>query len=247
MLFNRRWRRPSRLLMTDLDGTLVGDGEAMRVVLSWCRTNRNDVAVVYNTARTWPATQGLLRALLLPWPDAIVSGIGTEIRYGRAQRQDPAWTRRIAPRWDRRAVEEIAAIMGTRLVSQSPEAQGPFKVSFEVADPDVALAFFAALRKAGLWVHGLLTDERWVDVIPFRAGKGAAAAYLRIHYGIRPARMLASGDSENDLGMLARLGPGIAVGNASPSLLSRLNPMVYRARLPAAAGILEGLHFFGWF
>ncbi len=217
----------------------------MRSLLGWFREHQ-DVLLVYNTGRTWASTRSLLHELSLPWPDALVTGLGTEIRHRRADRPDPAWTHRIAWRWDRRAVERIACRMGRRLSLQPSVAQGRFKVSFEVGDPEVANQFFARLREAHLWVHGLLTEDRLVDVIPFRAGKGAAAAYLRMRYGIRPSNMMASGDSENDLGLLSRIGPAVAVGNASRSLLRRLGPAVFRASRPAAAGILEGLRHFGW-
>lgn len=238
-------RQPARVLVTDLDGTLIGDAEAMRSLLTWCKERQN-VRLVYNTGRTFRSVRRLIADLSLPWPDALVTGVGTDIRYWPWDRPDAAWNRRIAARWERSAVEALASEIGPELRPQPPLAQGPFKVSYEVRDPDVAAAFFARLRRERLWVHGILTEDRWVDVIPFRAGKGAAAAYLRMRYGVGPWQMLASGDSENDLGMLSCNGPAVAVGNATRSLLRRLTPQVYRARLPAAAGILEGLRHFGW-
>ncbi|MBI6546687.1 MAG: HAD-IIB family hydrolase [Cyanobacteria bacterium NC_groundwater_1444_Ag_S-0.65um_54_12] len=235
----------SKILVTDLDGTLIGEGNAMRSLLSWCYA-RQDMLVVYNTARTWASARSLLNELALPWPDSLVTGIGTEIRHGWGKEPDPVWTHRIAARWDRRAVEQIAAGIGHGIAMQPSLAQSTFKVSFEIENPAVARKFFSGVRKARLWVHGLLTDDRWLDVIPFRAGKGVAAAYLRVRYGILPVNMLVSGDSENDFGMLSRLGPAVVVGNASRSLVERLSTVVYRARLPAAAGIWEGLQHFGW-
>ncbi|MBM3267208.1 MAG: HAD hydrolase family protein [Candidatus Sericytochromatia bacterium] len=237
---------PSRLLVTDLDGTLVGDGEALRAFLAWWRKARSDVRLVYNTARTWPSAQGLLRSHGLPWPDAVVTGLGTEIRFRRGGPPDPAWAGRMAARWDRRAVMAIAASLGSRLVPQPSIAQGPHKASFEVADPADALRFLDRLLGARLWVHAGLTQERFVDVIPFLAGKGAATAHLRLRFGISAGRTMTIGDSENDLGMLSRPGPAIAVGNASPGLLGMLGSHVYRAPSAAAAGILEGLRHFGW-
>jgi len=242
--FSHVARAPERLLVTDLDGTLIGAGDVTRSLVSWCR--RRQVAIVYNTGRTWASARMLLRDLGLPWPDALVTGVGTEIRYRRGGPPDHAWQDWVSARWDRQAVEAVARTLGFELVRQPPIAQGRFKVSFEVLEPAIAAEFFARLQQARLWVHGMLTEDRWVDVIPFRAGKGAAAAHVTMRLGLSPENMLAAGDSENDIGLLSRSGPAVAVGNATRNLLGRLSPPVFRAHQPEAAGILEGMRHFGW-
>jgi len=54
------------------------------------------------------------------------------------------------------------------------------------------------------------------DVQPPCRGKGEALRVLQERYGILPAEVVAVGDADNDLEMLAGAGLGVAMGNAMP-------------------------------
>lgn len=54
------------------------------------------------------------------------------------------------------------------------------------------------------------------DVQPPSRGKGEALRVLQERFGIRPEEVVAVGDADNDLEMLAGAGLGIAMGNAMP-------------------------------
>lgn len=59
-----------------------------------------------------------------------------------------------------------------------------------------------------------------VDVQPPCRGKGEALRVLAERYGIAPERVVAVGDADNDLSMLAVAGLGVAMQNAMPRVLA---------------------------
>lgn len=59
-----------------------------------------------------------------------------------------------------------------------------------------------------------------VEVTAVGDTKGAAAAFLMSHYGVRKEEVLAFGDNQNDAPLLTAAGHGVAVANADPSLKS---------------------------
>lgn len=237
----------SRMLVTDLDGTLLGDPAATRHLLDWLAPRRAITRLVYNTGRAHTSAAALIAAEELPWPDALVTGVGTAIVYGPGQSPDPAWTSAIVRRWNLRAVRAAAALLGDALAWQEPAAQTALKASFLVRDPAAPGQLAALLAASPPWVRLLVSEGQLLDAIPARAGKQAAVRYLQQAFGLAPAMTLVCGDAENDLDMLAGGAPAIAVGNACPALRALGEAGgCYLARAAHAAGILEGLAHFGW-
>lgn len=58
----------------------------------------------------------------------------------------------------------------------------------------------------------------WVDFIPFGTNKGSALRIILDKLGIRPEEMIAFGDQENDLEMLALAGRSYAMATAKPEI-----------------------------
>ena len=58
------------------------------------------------------------------------------------------------------------------------------------------------------------------DVQPPCRGKGEALRVLAERYGISPARVVAVGDADNDLPMIAEAGLGVAMQNSMPRVLA---------------------------
>jgi hypothetical protein len=63
-------------------------------------------------------------------------------------------------------------------------------------------------------------EWRFVDVLPSRAGKGAALDYVLRKLGFDAASTVACGDGANDLQMLRRARLAICVGNSQPEVLA---------------------------
>jgi hydroxymethylpyrimidine pyrophosphatase-like HAD family hydrolase len=103
--------------------------------------------------------------------------------------------------------------------------------------------------------------HRFLDLLPVRAGKGAAMHWVRARLGLDLSTVVACGDSMNDLQMLELAPHAIVVSNAVPEIIHWAQQqgqeqrqqnqgghkkIVYVASKPAAAGVLEGLHRLGF-
>lgn len=235
------------MIATDLDGTLVGDPEALaRLNVDLARI-RGRVALVYVTGRVLDSTLGLIASEGLLTPDAIIAGVGTTIHLAPDWRRDVAWERRVGREWNADRVEAVAGFFGS-LRRQPQEAQGPFKRSYWLS-ADVAGATMAelgrALRHQRVRARLIYSSERDLDVIPFRGGKGPATIYLAARLGVKPERVIACGDSGNDADLIAAGGDSAIVGNALPELVRVAPAHAYLAGATHAGGVHEALRHFG--
>lgn len=237
-----------RLLVTDLDGTLVGDAEGLARLKATLAGFRDQWGLVYATGRTMTQARRLAREEDLPEPDIWITEVGAAITYPGG-RTDEEWAARMAEHWDRALVERT--VMAIPAMSRQPEdAMGRFKLSFRIA-PDAAKivlpALGQALRDQGVPVLLIYSSQRDLDVVPATAGKAAAVRHVMKDLGLTSADVLTAGDSANDHDMLCHGGPAVAVGNALPELIEAgLPPTVLRARARCADGILEALGHYGW-
>lgn len=233
-------------LICDLDGTLLGDRESLDQLLAWIRQQRGALAFGVATGRKLDNALWALKTWGVPEPDVIISGIGTEIRYGFNRAHDLAWENHIRQGWRR---EDLAAALkdvpGLRL--QNHRKQGPYKLSYTVKPSRMPPleTLVATLHRAGLQANLVYSESRNLDVLPRCASKGHAVRYLAFKWGIPPDRFLVAGDSGNDRDMLLGDMLGIVVGNHSPELGElRGRARVYFANQPCAAGVLEGIRHY---
>lgn len=243
------------LFVTDLDNTLVGDKTALQHLNEQLSTHRemHGTRIVYSTGRSHPSyCQLAVEQSLLP-PDALITGVGTAIRYNAAEEPDAAWSAQLQHGWDRDRVVAVASHFAD-LVPQPEMEQGPFKVSFfleESIAPDVLPSLELALTAAGLQFNLIYSGKKDLDILPINANKGLALAFLLHHWQADPARTVTCGDSGNDRALFSIHGTrGIIVGNAYPELLQwhydNPSPERYLAKSHCAAGIVEGLSYFGF-
>jgi hydroxymethylpyrimidine pyrophosphatase-like HAD family hydrolase len=116
-----------------------------------------------------------------------------------------------------------------------------FRVSYDL-DPE---AFDARAHEivADLGHDTLISDNRYFDVLPKGISKGPSLRKLVAHLQIPEDRVLAAGDTMNDLSMLQCGLPAVAVGGSEQELMSSVKdvPTVYSAQGIGAAGILEAV------
>lgn len=240
--------RPARaMLATDLDGTLVGDRAALARLNQDLARARGDLALVYVTGRVLASAQALIEAEALLRPDAIVAAVGTTFHLAPAWAEDPAWARRMAVGWDAAAVDAAAAALPA-LVPQPAAVLGPFKRSFWVAPDAVRAAVSAlahALARRGARARFVYSSDRDLDVLPIRGGKGVATLYAAARLGVAPERVVACGDSGNDVDLLGVGGQAALVANAGADLVRHAPRGAYLARAPYAGGVHEALRHFG--
>jgi len=96
-----------------------------------------------------------------------------------------------------------------------------------------------------LRVKLLLTENRYLDLLPFRAGKGNAVRYLSYKWELPLENFITAGNSGNDIDMLKGKTKGIVVANYSPELETlKNNNSIYFATQELAKGVLEGIEYY---
>lgn len=242
------------LLVTDLDNTLVGDDQALDQLNQCLMQHRRDYGtlLVYSTGRSRQSYAQLQATHNLLEPDALIVAVGTEIYRNGSSNPDSDWANKLCQGWDRGQIMATAAHFSD-LMLQPESEQRPFKVSFfltEEAAIEVIPRLEAALQQRGIEIQLVYSSGRDLDILPRCGDKGQAMTFLRQSLAIAAERTVVCGDSGNDRALFtAGTERGIIVGNAQPELLSwhhaHPSPHRYLAKAHCAAGILEGLHYFG--
>jgi sucrose-phosphate synthase len=227
------------LLTTDVDDTLLGDDKAFSEFVV-ATSQLPDLLVVLNSARPIPSLRESLRDIETDWkPFGLIGALGTEIELNETRL--PNWSRQFAD-FDRGPIDALMTQLGCE--PHEDRFQTPFKASFAVP-PRLQAEAEDLVQRTGVPAQIIVSGETNFDVIPVRAGKGAALRYVQKMLGIPSRRTVASGDSCNDRDMLVAR-RGIAVGNATAKLRRALRGSgVYFAKRTHAAGILEGLRRLG--
>ena len=238
-----------RVLICDIDNTLLGDREALPALLQRLKRAGNRVAFGIATGRRLDSTLAILREWGVPMPDLLITSVGSEIHYGNGMIEDTGWARHINYRWKPEALRE--ALKGAEgLKLQARIDQREFKISYNIDPqkfPDLQKVR-TCLRKRDLHCKLIYSHQAYLDLLPVRASKGLAIRYLMMKWGLPPDRLLVAGDSGNDIEMLRGDTLGVVVGNYSPELGALKGmPRIYFAEGHFAAGVLEGIDHYDFF
>ncbi|WP_207497607.1 HAD-IIB family hydrolase [Limimaricola pyoseonensis] len=231
---------PARILASDIDNTLTGDRAAIADFAAWRAQGHAMFAVA--TGRTLSEARRILSEWEVPEPDAFITSCGTEIyirdETGRL-RFDASFAREIGADWRH---DEIARLLDNPSIRPQPALeQRRWKLGY-LGCARQAQRIRNRLDMAGLAARVVASHGNLIDVMPVRAGKGAAVAHLARHYGLTLEHCVTAGDSGNDDCMLRAAGHAIVVGNADGDLaLLPRRPGLHRSRGHHAAGLMEGL------
>ena len=234
------------VLATDLDGTFLGGSDTDRDALyDWIRTHRGTVGLVFVSGRDPAFIEDLCSDGRVPWPDFVIGDVGTTIAQITGRKVSPiaALEDQIAQTWGDRGAQIQAALDGHPGLTVQPT---PFRyrISYDM-DPDTFDPGAVAVVE-NLGADALMSDNRFFDVLPRGISKGPSLLRLLDHLGVAQHRVLAAGDTLNDLSMLVAGTPAVAVGGAEPKLLDALPDAahIHRARAIGVAGIMEAVSHF---
>jgi sucrose-6F-phosphate phosphohydrolase len=230
-----------RLLVSDLDGTLLGDGPALARFREWLAARRGEFLLVYASGRGLTSIQALVDEGALPVPDAMITMVGTEI-YDGAGRRWSGWPSRFDG-FDANQVDDLLRPVAA-IVPQAPGFQTTRKVSFDRVDgADLDRAGIeATLADAGVEARIVESADRFVDILPAASGKANAARHLADDLGVAPLDVLTFGDSGNDLDLFRAGFRGTIVANAQAELRDIAGPDIYHSPASFADGVLDGIH-----
>ncbi len=244
--FGRRLLQVGRLLLTDIDNTLVGAQGPMRQLFELLTEKREDLAWGVATGRSLELTIEVMTEHDFPMPDILVCSVGTEIYYGPDLRIDKGWQKHISYHWKPEAIKDLLDRVSC-LRSQEAEGQRSHKISYYLEEAGQLDTVRDLLRREKLGCQVIYSHGQFLDILPLRASKGRAAEYLRYKYQFSPRQLLVAGDSGNDEDMLNTAARAVVVGNHSDELLWLKNrPNVYFSPHNCAAGILDGLRHYGF-
>ena len=232
------------VLATDLDGTFLGGTEEdRRALYDFIEGNRDSVGLVFVSGRDPEFIQRICADGTLPWPEYVVCDVGTSIAAVTPDRRIApieALESEIAAQWNDsgdRVRDALASFPGL----EEQDTAFRFRVSFDydpaAYDPRAA----QVIEEMGHDV--LISDNRYLDVLPRGVSKGPSLLRLIDHLGVAPERVLAAGDTLNDLSMLLAGTPAVAVGGSEAPLIEALPdlPRIHRASAVGAAGIVEAM------
>ncbi len=245
--FGHRLTKVKRLLISDIDNTLVGDEDSLTELMEILRQQEDNICWGVATGRPLEMTLSALGENNVPAPDILICSVGTEIYYGPRFTPDKGWQQHLAYKWRpdqiRKALEQFE-----HLELQEDEAQRRFKISYYIDmedDPDLLVKIHQALEARKLRYHLAFSLGQYLDILPFRASKGKAIRYLSYKWEIPLPQIMVCGDSAKDAEMLRGDTCGVVVGNYSAELETMKGMRrIYFSRKEFAAGIIDGMRHY---
>ena len=242
-VIGRRLARLNYFIIANIDETLVGDkNEYLPELLDLLQKNREQIGFGLATGRSIESATGFLEKHRIPLPDVLVASVGAEIYYGKKLQKGRGWETHISAKWDREKIVDLLKDFAF-LKYQKVDVQRRFNISYEMEPAKDRLAMIhERLLKSQLRYNLIYSQDRNLDILPYRASKGKAIRYLSYKWEIPLKNFLVCGDSGNDEEMLRGEPRGVVVGNYSPEL-KKLKGIrgIYFAKQKYSAGILEGI------
>lgn len=241
---------PYRLLVADIDGTLVNAAREITppVRAAVAAAQARGVRVTLATGRIWPSARQFVEGLGADPPVILYNG-GLVYDFATGE----VWFRQTLPRAQARdvltllrrhpavqphlyvddrvyipAMNETTALYQRKDRVQT-EAVGdladwlrvdPMKILI-IGERPALEAVAADIDRLPARVNHVFSEATYLEVLPPGISKGAALRAMAARLGCAPAEIIAVGDNLNDLTMLEFAGLGVAMANAPAALRAR--------------------------
>ena len=246
--YGKKLVKAELFMISDLDGTLVDmeKTDGLPEFKTWINEHREKVVFGIASGRNRQITRDALNQYDLPDPDILICSAGSEIYYTNKFIPDNGFESHIDYHWKREELEKaLSKFPGIRL--QEPGAQWRFKLSYYVDgnfNEDHLANLYKFLDDHKLRAKVLLTENLYLDFLPFRASKGSAVRYLSYKWKLPLHHFITAGNSGNDIDMLKGKARGIVVSNYSAELEPlKKNRLIYFSKQPLARGVLDGIKY----
>ncbi|MFN9545935.1 MAG: HAD family hydrolase [Cyanobacteriota bacterium] len=242
-------RQPDLVLVTDLDGTLLGGSPRWRRRLyRWLTDRRDSVLHVFNTGRDLASIARLLEeesAMGMGSPHLVISDVGCTVACGVSLAPIPRVVDPIERRW-RGQPERVLPLLRTIPGLSAQPVSTVRRLAYLIDPTRLDRSRLGAVAAQG--VDCLISGDKYLDVLPAGVNKGSTLTALIEWLEVTPESVVTAGDSLNDLAMFETGLQGVMVGNAEPALVEALPRLrcTYRAKAHGCAGIVEGLRHFGY-
>lgn len=239
-------KKNTYLLATDLDGTFVGDKQALHKLLRFFNESHFNPELVYITGRHLDSSLTLIKEEKLPMPNILITDVGVSIYITKDRLiEDLEWRDMHREHWHPEQIIEVASGIPSLHRQMLPTSQ---RVSFTIKEDTKVICKLENLLDQENIPHKLIySSGRDVDILPKGCDKGKALTYVVNKYINKNANILVAGDSGNDRDMLQLGYPSVIVGNAEAELNRvEAHSLLYRATDSCAVGIYEAWqNFYG--
>jgi len=262
------------LLVSDLDGTMVGNDEYTREFRKFWESDarHKDSKLVYSTGRSFESFLGLITSKrdILVEPDGLICAVGTKVFLRSSDPncawiEDEAWAEALDVNWSCDVVGKILQQVIDKFGSENihfrpPDEQNKYKLTVGVKDEfvnDVHHDIRSACDDDRIECKIIISGSggwKFIDCVSTGAGKLESLEHIREQLGFEASETVACGDSGNDILMMSGESRAVVVGNAELELREWANNFKSKNELESsriflagefeALGILEGLKHF---
>lgn len=232
------------VLATDLDGTFLGGTAEERAALYDALRAREDVLLIFVTGRDVDFIRELISEPHMPTPRYIVGDVGTSV-YDVAADFEPVTEleAEIAARWGN-ANEQVMELLKDEPGLELQPTPFRHRVSYYYQPDRLSPDTVRKVEAAGF--DCLTSADLYLDVLPRGIAKGPTLRRMVDALRLPEDKVLAAGDTMNDLSMLASGLKAVAVGNSELRLIEALpdESHIYRSPKHGAAGVHDAIHYF---
>ncbi|XOB65882.1 HAD-IIB family hydrolase [Deferribacteres bacterium DY0037] len=233
----------NRLLVTDIDNTLLGSEEALERFKAFYSENSGKFVFCVATGRHLNSAKEVLKENGVPTPDIFITSVGSEIYYTSELKRDSLWSDHIGVDWKPNEIKKLMKdIVG--VTPQPVNGMRDFKISYFYDEQKFmgTRRLTRIFQDADIKAKIIISHNQYLDILPVRASKGLAVKAVAFRWDIPFENILVAGDSGNDTDMLNGSISGVVVGNYSEELEKlKGRENVFFSEEEYADGILDGV------